>query len=115
MSEGDHHSNIMYQDAAIKILTSKVESMREDFTEIRAVLKELTAAINKLALVEERQAHFAGAQERAFKVIAAIEERVTALEKRGPEDDRIKAWIDRAVLTVMGVVFLSIAKATGFL
>ena len=69
-------------DSTLAVLSHRVEAMHDDFSEMRSVLKELTAAINKLALVEERQTQFAEAQERAFKVIAKIEERLTALERR---------------------------------
>jgi len=38
-------------DAAFAVLAHKVEAMHSDFGEIRSVLRELTSAINKLALV----------------------------------------------------------------
>lgn len=102
-------------DATLAILNHRVEAMHGDFSEMRSVLKELTAAINKLALVEERQTQFAEAQERAFKVIAKIEERLTALERRAPELQRTNVWIDRAVLAVIAIVFLFFAKKVGLL
>lgn len=102
-------------NATLAILSHRVEAMHEDFSDMRAVLKELTAAINKLALVEERQTQFAEAQERAFKVIAKIEERLTALERRAPELQRTNVWIDRAVLGVIAIAFLFIAKKVGLL
>lgn len=108
----ERHQN---HDATLAILSHRVEAMHEDFTEMRAVLKELTAAINKLALVEERQTQFAEAQERAFKVIAKIEERLTALERKAPDVQRTNIWVDRAVLGVIAIVFLFIAKKVGLL
>lgn len=102
-------------EATLAILSHRVEAMHEDFSDMRAVLKELTAAINKLALVEERQTQFAEAQERAFKVIAKIEERLTALERRAPELQRTNVWIDRAVLAVIAIAFLFVAKKVGLL
>lgn len=102
-------------EATLAILSHRVEAMHEDFSEMRAVLKELTAAINKLALVEERQTQFAEAQERAFKVIAKIEERLAVLEKRSPESDRVRLWVDRAVIGAVAIIFLFVAKKVGLL
>lgn len=102
-------------DAALVILNHRVEAMHEDFTEMRAVLKELTVAINKLALVEERQSQFADAQERAFKALEKIEARLSVLEKRVPEHDRTRQWIDRTVVGIVAIVFLFILKKVGLL
>jgi hypothetical protein len=112
MSEDSKETSI---ETSLALLNHRVEVMHEDFTEMRTVLKELTTAINKLTVVEERQTQFADAQERAFKVIGKIEERVTALEKRVPENDRIKVWVDRAVVAVLGVVFLYAVKHLGLM
>lgn len=102
-------------DATLAILSHRVESMHQDFSEMRAVLKELASAITKLALVEERQMQFSEAQERAFKIIGKIEERVTALERQAPGVLRTNVWVDRAVLGVIAIVFLFIAKKVGLL
>jgi hypothetical protein len=102
-------------ETSLALLNHRVEVMHDDFTEMRAVLKELTTAINKLTVVEERQTQFAEAQERAFNVIAKIEERLTALEKRVPENDRVKVWVDRGVIAVLGVVFLFVVKKIGLM
>jgi hypothetical protein len=102
-------------ETSLALLNHRVEVMHDDFTEMRAVLKELTTAINKLTVVEERQTQFAEAQERAFNVIAKIEERLTALEKRVPENDRVKVWVDRSVIAVLGVVFLFVVKKIGLM
>lgn len=103
------------EDASLAILNHRVEALHNDFLEMRTVLKELTVAINKLALVEERQTQFADAQERAFKLIGKIEERVTALEQKTPALLRTNIWVDRAVLAIITVVFLFVAKKVGLL
>lgn len=65
----------MPDQAIFAVLDHKVTSMHSDVNEIRSVLKELTAAINRLALVEERQSQLSLTLERAFKVLDRIEER----------------------------------------
>jgi hypothetical protein len=102
-------------DPTLAILKHRIETMHEDFTEMRTVLKELSAAITRLALVEERQAQSNEAQERAFKVLSALEQRVSDLEKRVPETNRTTLWLDRAALTAVAAVFLYVSKQVGLL
>lgn len=102
-------------DATLAILNHRVEALHQDFSEMRTVLRELSAAINKLALVEERQMQFAEVQERAFNALEKIEERLAALERRAPELQRTNVWIDRAVLATIAIVFLFVAKKVGLL
>jgi uncharacterized coiled-coil protein SlyX len=104
-----------FQDPTLAILNHRVEAMHDDVSELRAVLKELSVAITRLALVEERQGQSAEAQERAFKVLETLERRVTALENRVPETDRTKIWMDRAVLAIIFSVFVFVAKKVGLL
>lgn len=100
---------------ALAVLTHRVETMHSDFTEMRVVLRDLTVAINKLAVVEERQGSFAEAQERGFKTLAKVEERLSLLEKRVPENDRVRSWVDRVATAAVGVVLLFVLKATGLI
>lgn len=97
-------NNMPPDDASFAVLAHKVDTMHQDVTELRSVLKDLTQAINKLALVEERQNQVTAAQERAFKVLEKIESkieqidgRVTALEIAEPEQRRVSGWAMTAV------------------
>ena len=97
-------------EAAFAVLAHKVEAMHTDFGEIRAVLRELTVAINKLALVEERQAQAAQAQERAFSVLSKLEykidkldERVKELEVEEPIQRQTSGWVTSAVWGFAGL------------
>lgn len=103
------------QSATLAVLSHRVEVMHEDLSEMRLVLKELSAAIYKLALVEERQEQFADAQSRAFKVLESLEQRVSELEKRAPESNRTTVWLDRAALTAVAAVFIYFAKQVGLM
>ncbi len=73
------------------VLTVKLQVLHEDVGEMKSVLKDLTAAITKLALIEERQTQAAAAQERAFAVLAKLEERVSSLEAYVPANKRVSS------------------------
>ena len=102
-----------YLDPSLAVMNHRIEVMHKDFDEMRVVLKELSGAITKLALIEERQAQSNGAQERAFKVLESLERRVSELEKRVPETNRVTMWVDRVAVAAVAAVFLYIAKQVG--
>ena len=80
------------------VLTVKLDMLHSDVVDMKTALNELSKAITKLALVEERQAQTADALERAFKAIGKIEDRLSALELAAPKNKETNAWIDRFIL-----------------
>ena len=89
-----------YREMAV--LATRLETLHGDVADIKSALRELTSAITKLALIEERVASTASSLERAFKTIGKIEERVSSLELKAPMTDRSNAWVDRLVMTIVG-------------
>ena len=90
------------------VLTVKLDMLHADVVDMKTALNELSKAITKLALVEERQSQTAEAMERAFKAIGKIEDRLSALEQTAPKSKETSAWVDRfilaAVVTVAGFI-----------
>jgi hypothetical protein len=88
------------------VLTVKIDMLHSDVVDMKTALNELSKAITKLALVEERQAQTADAMERAFKAIGKVEDRLSALELAAPKTKETSAWVDRfilaAIVTIMG-------------
>ena len=83
------------------VLTVKLDMLHSDVVDMKTALNELSKAITKLALVEERQAQTANAMERAFKAISKIEDRLTALELAAPKTKETNAWMDRFILAIV--------------
>ncbi len=52
---------------------SKLSMLHEDVGDIKSALKDLTSAITRLALVEERMATASAAQERSMKLLGLEE------------------------------------------
>jgi len=80
------------------VLTVKIDMLHSDVVDMKTALNELSKAITKLALVEERQAQTADAMERAFKAIGKVEDRLSALELAAPKTKETNAWMDRFIL-----------------
>lgn len=98
-----------------------LDILHRDVIEVKAVLRELTLAITKLAVVEERQQQAASAQERAFRVLEAMEKRLddhgvrmAQLEQKAKASERISRIIDLVLLGAAGVLLLTILRNTGF-
>lgn len=87
------------------VLAAKIEMLHSDIVDMKDAIAQLSQAITKLAIVEERQAQTAEALERAFKLIGKLEDRMSDLEKAQPKTKETSAWVDRFILwAVMGVM-----------
>lgn len=91
----------MSETSMLAVLDQKVSSLCNDFSDVRSSLKELTAAINRLALVEDRQAQLTLTVERVFKALDRLEQRA--------EKDRGEIRIDLGKLDTR-VVNLEISE-----
>lgn len=102
-------------DTSIAILTHRVETMHEEFGEVRAVLREMADTLGRLALIEERQAQTGRSMERAFVLLEKMELRVAALEAQAPATRQTNDWVGRAVwaAAAAGVTFM--AKKVGLI
>lgn len=100
-------------DALVRVIETRLSSLQSDFVETKDVLKQLATAVNKLAIVEERQAQGQQAQERIFKSLEKIESRLDSLEKVAPLNDQKNKWVDGMVWAAAGAAILFIAKKVG--
>jgi len=83
-------------------LAGKLMSLHDDVSEIKGALRDLTSAITKLALIEERQTVTNASLERAFVAISRVETRLFELERMQPMNNQSRVWVERAVLALAG-------------
>lgn len=100
---------------ADEVLNQRLATLHEDVTEMKTVLKELTRAVNKLALVEQQQGQMAEAMERAFASIEKVEARVAEIERKFPDVTRTSVWVDRAVWSAAAAALMYTLKKIGLL
>lgn len=103
------------QDPDMSLLSHRLDTLHADVGEMKAAMKELTTAITKLALIEERQTYAASAQERAFLVLSKLEERVAKLETLAPANKRVNVWLDRATWAGLGLLAMLVVKKSGLM
>ena len=98
-----------------ELIDARLSTLHEDVTDIKAAVRELTGAVTRLALVEERLSMTGAAQERAFNAISNVEKRVVEIEKRLPEYTKSSIWIDRGVWAAVAALAVYAAKKIGLL
>lgn len=98
-----------------EVLRVQLQSLHADVKGMEDVLKELTSAITKLAVMEERQANAHQAIERAFSVLVKLEERVGEIELAMRDSTRTSIWVDRGIWAAAAAAAVYIAKKTGLM
>jgi hypothetical protein len=78
-------------------LSLKLDLLHNDVNDMKGVLRDLTAAINRLAVVEERQTQISTAMDRAFTSLEKQENRIGALERAGMLSAKTSMWVDKAL------------------
>ena len=128
----------------MQVLTTKIEGLAQDMSEMKHGIAKMADALTKLAIVEERQTQTILAQERAFKALERVEERqrtyellcrdqdkevrqliadsnellaarVGELEKAEPMQEQAGKWVMAAVWGAAGFAALLIAKQLGLM
>jgi hypothetical protein len=93
----------------------KLNLLHEDVKDMKTVLKELTTAINRLAVVEERQTQFADSVGRAFKGLEEVRIRVLALETVAVASKQTNDWAGKALWAAAAAGVMFVAKKAGLL
>ena len=94
----------------MEVLEHKLNTLHSDVTDIKTSLRELSNAITKLALVEERLVQTTNGLGRAFTALEKLENRIAAVEKTNVYTVRSSKWVDRAIWGVIAAAAMYIAK-----
>ena len=86
----------------------RIEVVAADISEIKDTMRALAVAVNKLALVEERQAHDRESMIRVFKSLETHETRIKTLELAQPVQNLTSGWFQSALCIVVGGVMSAI-------
>lgn len=87
----------------MNILSAQVATLHTDVTEIKHSLKDLTTAINKLAVVEERLTNSNHQLTRLFEQQQRIDARIDVLEQKMATSSNTTKWVDRGIMGILGV------------
>jgi chromosome segregation ATPase len=89
--------------AHMELLSDKILTVHAEVTDVKNSLKELTSAINKLSVVEERLANSNIQLNRLFEAQNRTDARIESLERKTATTDSTTRWVDRSIMAIVGV------------
>ena len=113
-------------DTAIRLIADRINALHGDVGDLRDTMvesmKEMTAAITKLAIYDEKQMQMNQSYERLSKMQDKHEEhhekleaRIDELEKQAPMTKQVVTWTISAVGGIVMLVGAFAAKALGLM
>lgn len=100
-------------DPIVSVLSTRLEALHADVSDIKSAMNNLSDAITKLALVEERQAAANQALERAFNAISKIEDRLVILERADAHNKRTNKYVDSMIWAAAAASVVFVAAKAG--
>lgn len=105
----------MNEIETVQIIGAKLDSLKNELNDQKAILRELSVSLTLLAKVEERQANTSAALDRAFLAIEKLDLRLQAAENKLPAFSQTAMWVERAIIALVAIVGTYIAKQTGLI
>ena len=106
----------------VELLHHRVGSLEDQQDEIKDVLKELTTAIHKLIIIDERQVQAAlamdrlsSSNEKLHERVDKIEDRVQVLETQQPMQKQTSQWVLEGVKGAAILAAMYVAAQAGLL
>ena len=111
-------------DTTVKIVADRLQSLHEDVNELkdsmRESMKEMSSAVTKLVLLEERNTETVRLIERAMKELDdqkvehnKLADKVNSLAEQAPLNRQTNRMLDALIYTVVGGVLMFIGKKLG--
>lgn len=100
-------------DKTIETIAAQMNRLHDDVGEMKGVLRDLTSAITKLAVVEERQLQTAKCVERIYRSLDEINSRLTALEQQAPLSKQTNSWAERFITGAMAILVVILLHKMG--
>ena len=111
-------------ETTVKIVADRIQSLHEDVNELkdsmRESMKEMSSAVTKLVLLEERNTQTVKLIERAMKELddqkvehGKLQDKVDKLSEQAPLNKQTNRMIDALIYAVVGGVLMFIGKKLG--
>ena len=116
--------NTNMDDTIVKIVADRLQSLHQDVNELkdsmRESMKEMSSAVTKLVLLEERNTQTVRLIERAMKELDdqkvehnKLVDKVNNLAEQAPLNRQTNRMIDALIYAVVGGVLMFIGKQVG--
>lgn len=102
-------------DIQIDRLEQDIRRVRDDQHAIRAAIERMSEAVNRIALVEERQAAASQAIDLVMRTLERIDERVRKLEIDEPMQRKVSEWVTTAIWMAAVAAVMFVAAKVGLI
>ena len=117
--DNNFHKHRRQDDTKLEGVLEKITSLKEDVTELKdstkESMREISQAIGKLVLIEERQSNTNEAFSRLLKQLDILDERIKVLEKSEPLYKLVTKWVLTAVWAAVVLIALFVGKFVGLI
>ena len=90
----------------------KLDVILGNVDELKSAVRELTKSVNRLAVVEERQASTAESLTRAFKEIEKHDQRIKVLEQAQPMQQHSSDIVQKVLYHVVTIAITAVLTAS---
>lgn len=94
----------MPPEADIAVAIAKLDAVTSDLIDLKASMKELTSAVSRLAVMEERQSTTNESIGRAFKQIDGLSVRLASIEQAQPIQKQSSDYVQKAIGYIVALV-----------
>ena len=116
--------NRRQDDITIQVIAERMSALHSDVNDLRDTLKdsmkEMTTAVTKLVLIEERQIYINQSYNRLSDSLdklnsrnEALEVRIDSLEKEQPMTKQVVSWVMKGVYAIVAAAAMFVAKMLG--
>ena len=99
------------------VLLARLEQMHGELADMKSALRELAAAVGRLAVIEEKQSNTAATLERAFTALQKVEDRnekmdirMKDLELAMPGLKELRGWVIGGIVSGVGMIGFAVFK-----
>jgi mevalonate kinase len=104
-------------DINIQVVIERITGLHDDVTELkesmRDSMKEIASALNKLVIIETKQAGTNEAFDKVLHQIDVMQERLNALEREEPIKQMVQNWVTAGVWAAACASVAFVAKHVG--
>ena len=91
----------------------KLDLLHSDVSDMKDAIKNLTNAVARLAILEERLSNTTTSIERAFNTMTQMETRIKALEQLTPITSQNNRWVEKSMFAIVGAFLLYMTHKLG--
>lgn len=89
-------------DTSLQVLATRLDHVANTVDKLQEILTDVAQSLNKLAIVEERQAAVTETLKHVYDKVDTLEERIRTLEIAEPMQTQTSTWVLNGIWGIVG-------------